>query len=428
MGISIYDIPNDKKNEMGFYRFNELNGTCPENLYNGFIDGIFKKFEDSFFFVNLIQCFIVILMYFKVGKGKYWRILFYAAIAGGIATILENTTIAYICREQDINTKREWIVSFFIAEFFWIVVEYSIPFLNLIKMEALTVGRFSKIINYTIIINFFLFAICRFWIGYSRMRYGIIQSADIALTHAFAFIIMAISDLICTFSILFYVRKHNKNYNIGSSITTYIKFSSYTILICVDIVSILLAIFYALTQYRLGLPDSIVNPFHCLKSGFILILAADSLIFKYGANNSSNDIYRLQYNNEYGKSTYNKSQYQKSQPNYNMKIDFDTMKSRNASKNSIKSKTSAPISNISTNNYSIVDPNDNEYNNNYQNKSIIKNFTNIKPIKSEQPPTLFGSIYNFHNNSKETLLPSKSYYNNLMPQNDKDNLISKRKR
>jgi len=74
-------------------------GTCANKPYPTFIDGMFIKIQDAFFYVNVLQFAIVTLMFVNVGKGRYWRILFYAAVAGFVGVVIENSTVAYMCRE-----------------------------------------------------------------------------------------------------------------------------------------------------------------------------------------------------------------------------------------------------------------------------------------------------------------------------------------
>ncbi|ORX81296.1 hypothetical protein BCR32DRAFT_299553 [Anaeromyces robustus] len=276
-------------------RFEEGAGTCYGKNFKTAAFGFFKQFQDSFFYANVIQFLIVTLMYFNIGKGKYWKVLFYASVAGILGGILENITVAYIC--QDSQKEKDYIViPFLIDELFWTTCEYAIPYLNLIKMKAFSKGKAANIIYYTIIGLFIPFACCRFCIGYERMKNGYLQSEKIKSLHGYAFGIMAIADILCTVAILYFVKKHNsrKNFN-TSNISDYIKQSSYTILVAVDVVGFCLSILDIITNSGLienYIPSSITTPFHCIKSSFILILAADALLFKYGANtNSSNASY-----------------------------------------------------------------------------------------------------------------------------------------
>ncbi|KAG4091557.1 hypothetical protein H8356DRAFT_1707408 [Neocallimastix lanati (nom. inval.)] len=228
-------------------------------------------------------------MYIHVGKGKYWKVLLYAAVAGLIGAIIENFTLAYICQksQHDNHTK---VFTFFIEEFFWVICEYSIPYLNLIKMEALSTEKMVKIIKIIIVVLFIPFAGARLYDGYDRMMEGYLNTPFSRKCHGIAFGIMTISDIICTIFIIYFVKNKNKNNSFGSNnVISYIKNSSYTILIAVDIVSMILSILYIISTLfpeNSDLESSTII-FHCFKSVFILILSTDALIFKYEVNGSS---------------------------------------------------------------------------------------------------------------------------------------------
>jgi len=257
------------------------------------------------------------------------------------------------------------VIPFFIAEFCWVVEEYSIPFLNLTKMRAFSRGKLSKVINIFIMGLFPVFVTFRFYIGYNRMKDGVLTTKQTKYGHSLAFAVMAVADITCTFSILYFVKKHNSQeaMKATNNITNYIKRSSYIILICVDIVGVLLAVTNSITEKFPQIPGSIVNPLHCIKCSFILILASDALLFKYGVNTSSN--------HESSGNYYNYSSNKKSR-NY----------LENTSNISYKSK-SQNMSSITPYNYPSLDFNKtNESNNPYQGKSIVKNYTNIKPTTS----------------------------------------------
>jgi len=273
-------------------RFDRDTSTCnKDSLYKGFFDGFFGKFQDSFFFSGVIQFLIVTLMYVHVGKGKYWRMLFYAAIASFFGSILENATVAYICLESKKENLFSVVIPFLICELFWIPAEYSIPYLNLIKMEAFTTKeKVAKIVKCITIFLTFPFIVFRFLIGYERMMNGFLQSPTIHAYHGYAFSVLALSDILCTICILYYVKRNSRNAVKTTYINTCVKYSSYTILICIDIVSSILSILNIATNmgpFKDYIPGSYVTPLHCLKCSFILILAADALLFKYEAGNAS---------------------------------------------------------------------------------------------------------------------------------------------
>jgi len=261
-------------------------------------------------------------------------------LAGLIAAISENVTVVFICvnyDEQIITGKTHYkqkIYSLLIDEIFWIITEFSIPYLNLIKIRALTKKAIAKLIYIIICLLFIPFAMSRFCIGVARMMKGCLSYSEIEFFHGIAFGIMAIADLICTIFILHFIRSYNKrSSNHGNDITNYIQQSSYTILITVDIVSIVLSILYIVTT-NIDFNSPIISrnsvlPFHCFKSVFLLILAIDALIFKYGATtnstikdskeNSSSNKNDSNFKNP-SKYTYNVNSYKKNETPYNLNI------------------------------------------------------------------------------------------------------------
>jgi len=375
---------------MALTRFDPEASTCDnDTLYKDVFDGFFGKFQDSFFYTFVIQFIIVTLMHVNVGKGKYWRVLFYAATAGLLGSILENLTVATLCLKSNEIKTFSFVPTFLICEIFWIPSEYAIPYLNLIKMEAFSKGKLAKSIKYTIIGLGIPFVIFRVLIGYERMRVGYLQSSLIHAYHGYAFLFMAIADILCTFCILYFVRKNNSQCALTSNINNYIKHSSYTILVAVDIVSAFLStlnIFTNIGPLKDKIPGNVVTPLHCLKCSFILILAADALIFKYGANVSS--INESSGNNS---RTYANGGADSSN-NYNFSYKSNIKSRTNFSSNDITSSNHSRnrsnhnlMINVSPYNFPQMD--NGEYARSpdsiaYSQKSIVKNYTNFKTSTS----------------------------------------------
>jgi len=272
-------------------RYLDYTSTCNGKNIDNFFNGFFAQFQDSFCYTFVIQFLIVGLMYSNVGKGKYWKILFYAALAGLLGAILENATVAFICVNGKEEVRYRFVIPFLIDELFWIPCEFAIPYLNLIKMKVFSKGRLSHWIKYGIYGLTVPFVVFRFCIGYFRMINGYLQDEQIHAFHGYAFAVMAVADIVCTFAILYFVRVNNTKVSMKSAnITHYIKHSSYTILLAVDFVSVFLSICNIISNvgpWKESFPNKLVTPLHCLKCSFILILSADALIFKYGANTSS---------------------------------------------------------------------------------------------------------------------------------------------
>jgi len=368
-------------------RFLPSTGTCYGKQIDSAFTGFFGQFQDSFFYANFLQFIIVTLLYMSVGKGKYWEILFYAGIAGLCGGVIENTTVAFICQESQ-RKKNYKVFPFLLNEIFWIGCEYAIPFLNLIKMKAFSKERTAKIINYTIGGLFIPFTIFRFAIGLERMNKGYLNSQKIKNLHGYAFGIMAIADIICTVGILYFVHRHNKRSFSTSNISDYIKHSSYTILVTVDVVGSLLSILDIITNlgmFEKYIPSTITTPFHCLKSSFVMILAVDALLFKYGAsqssiNSSSSGGDTSRHNQDYSSKGYkNISTYGSS---YNIDMSMNNINNINNMNNNISNKYSSnngykslsKPSNITYSSYSSYSTLGHNMPT-LTNKSIIKNYT-----------------------------------------------------
>ncbi|ORY58305.1 hypothetical protein LY90DRAFT_250395 [Neocallimastix californiae] len=278
-------IQHFKRNDNNDLTKNSPNtGTCYNKNIKNFIPGFASQFQDSFFYANVIQFLLVSIMYYKTGSGRYWRILFYASVAGFIASVLENATVTFICLPSK-KDNNGIVVPFLVDEIFWTTQQYSVPILNLIKLKTLANPKAGKIIKYVIFILFLPFIFFRFWIGYERMMKGYLVDKTISAIHGFAFGTIAIADLICTLSILYYVNKNTDRTSYNSyTISKQVKKSSYTILICVDVVEFFLSVFDIFANIGIAedtIPAAVATPFQCLMSNFILILTTDALLFRY---------------------------------------------------------------------------------------------------------------------------------------------------
>ncbi|KAG4107892.1 hypothetical protein H8356DRAFT_1268098 [Neocallimastix lanati (nom. inval.)] len=282
---------------MGFVILNKNSpetNTCNHKDYNSFFQGINSQFRDSFFFSFIIQFILVCRMYFNVGNRKYWNVLFYSSLAGLIGSVIENSTIAFICRKSQEGNMTK-VYTFFIQEIFWIINEYSVPYLNLIRMKSISEGKIVQIIQWVIYILFFPFTVARVHIGYCRLMEGVLNSKASERSHGIAFGIMGIADVVCTLTLLYLLRNENNDENnnnvhsssiilkVSSVIVQYIKHSNYIVLIFVDIVSFILSFLYIFSTCIVSDPnfESSPMPFHCLKCVFILILAVDAMVYKY---------------------------------------------------------------------------------------------------------------------------------------------------
>ncbi|ORX48934.1 hypothetical protein BCR36DRAFT_584050 [Piromyces finnis] len=377
-------------------RFDTDTQTCYGKEFDGFFVGLLHQFRDTFFYALILQFLLVALMYKSVGKGIYWKVLFYASLAGILGSIFENGTIAYVCQEskKEESISKVYFVPLFVDEIFWILSEYAIPYLNLTKMKAFASGKLNTIVRYTILGLFIPFVIFRFMIGHSRMEKGYLSDKEIQAYHGYAFGVMAAADLICTFAILYFVSHDTSQANSSANLNHYIKHSSYTILIWVDIVSVLLSVLNIINNVSsIDNPtlSALAVPFHCFKSSFVLILATDALLFKYGANVISIGDSSGNNSKNYGSSGHNLIGYKS--------ISFNNAKNSHGSKSLGLNIDSGIGKSTSTNSY-------------YK-KSNVSNISNI--VHYNYPPIEKDMMYTAGGTSKNgspTFAPSKSIIKN----------------
>jgi len=268
---------------------NPETNTCFGKNYTSFYQGINKEFKDTFFFEYFIQLIIIALIYFNMGKGKYWKVIFYSSLVGLLGGILEHSTLAYICKISQKENKTR-VYTFFIGEFFWIIAEYSIPYLNLLKMETIAEKRGKRIIEWIVYIFFIPFVIARLFDGYDRMMEGVLNTKISEQCHGVAYGSIAIADISCTFGMIHFIKKRVKTNSTNvTTVMSYFMNSSYTILILIDIVSFFLSVLYLVTTFLSSNNDlsSSPMPFHCIKTVFLMILAVDALIFRHEVKFSS---------------------------------------------------------------------------------------------------------------------------------------------
>jgi len=268
-----------------------------------FILNFTNEFSDSFLYAYVLQIILIAYMYSCVGNGRYWKILLAGSLFGMYGAVTEHLGTAWL-KTVNGNTKgSKGLYCYMLAEIGWIASEFSIPYLNLIKLNTLSQNKVIKFINYIISVLFFFFASFRLYIGYLRISHGVLFDESIYGAHGIAFGIMAVADGILSIIICLRLNKSAKisKEEDGESETLTIlklfKKSSLFILFVVDLMSVFLAILSIFT----GMPSfgdslsKLIKPFHALKSNFILVLAIDAFVFKMRASlDGTNLISRFQ--------------------------------------------------------------------------------------------------------------------------------------
>eukprot|EP00833_Pecoramyces_ruminatium_P003739 jgi/Orpsp1_1/1177771/evm.model.c7180000062775.2 len=236
------------------------------------------RINDSLFYAFIIQIILVSYCYFKVGKNLYWKVLYYSSWFGLCGAIIEKICIVWT--EHPNNNNNFVYVLYIINEPFWIISEYTIPYLNMIKLKAIISKKKGIILKIYIGILFTMFVLFRIRIGVLRYQEKEAFNNKIYHAHGFSFMTLAVAEFSCT---IFLLRQLSKDYNIAKrkghngNIYEYSKKSSYFILLVIDICGFILAILSMISNYTI---KAFLVVFHCLKSNFVLILAVDSLVFK----------------------------------------------------------------------------------------------------------------------------------------------------
>ncbi|OUM68419.1 hypothetical protein PIROE2DRAFT_3864 [Piromyces sp. E2] len=220
--------------------------------------------------------------YLRFGKGKYWKTLLVASCTGLTGAVLEKVCVVWTDHPINSNATNIYILLLF-NEPFWIITEFAIPYLNMIKLNAILDKNRQQTLKIFTLIAFILFSIFRFRIGYLRFSSHAVFNEEIFHAHGLSFSTMAITEFVFSVCIINKMTKDVKMARIrGTDENIYEKSrkSSLTILLLIDICGIILAI---LSMFSNDTLEKVLKPFHCLKSNSILILAFDSIILKLDA-------------------------------------------------------------------------------------------------------------------------------------------------
>jgi len=244
------------------------------------------EFDQTFFYSYFLQIILVTYMYNAVGHGKYWQILLYGSILGFFGALMEHIFQAY---QSTLPDEEKYTTNFsillFFAEIGWITTEFSVPLLNLIKLNSLTNVKLIKVVNVLTGLLFCGFTFFRIEIGYFRFSEHRVGCTNCNAFHSQAFGVMAVTDIILSIMIFYRINKTTREYKIKknneniSILSTFRKSSVFSLLI-VDVISVFLSLTYIFNSTK-----DYAKPFHALKSNFLLILAVDAFIFKFNANN-----------------------------------------------------------------------------------------------------------------------------------------------
>eukprot|EP00121_Abeoforma_whisleri_P000232 Awhi_evm1s209 len=242
-----------------------------------FLDLISSYGSSSYQTLFLIQFLAVLYAFCRVGRGPYWVVLFAAALAGFIGMFLE-TICGLLIAEGETNPNEKLYALLIVAEPCWITLEFSVVFLNLIKLKALLSSKHYNYMRIFVAISFLCFVGCRFYVGATRYIESVTYNDAIWKAHFPAFACLAVTELILTIVILVICRKKQKEEN-GTSLFSILLTSNLFTLIVVDGIGIFLAI-SSFVGDESEVFSALITPLNVLKSSFPLLLAVDALVVK----------------------------------------------------------------------------------------------------------------------------------------------------
>jgi len=256
------------------------------------------EFNQTFFYSYFIQIIIITYLYNTIGSGRYWKVLLYGSILGFFGALMEHSFIAWQnTLSEDEKGKSYSSLLLLVAEIGWISTEFAVPILNLIKLNSLSHIKVVKTVNTVTWILFGIFGFFRVEIGYNRFLERTVSCEKCTTLHSKAFGVMAVTDIILSAMIFVRINKSSREYRIKknneniSILTTFKKSSVFSLLI-VDVISVFLSLTYISPSTQ-----AYAQPFHALKSNFLLVLAVDAFVFKFKAHTSGGSTYKS-YNNE----------------------------------------------------------------------------------------------------------------------------------
>ncbi|OUM60430.1 hypothetical protein PIROE2DRAFT_13817 [Piromyces sp. E2] len=254
--------------------------TTPFSM-QAYASGVTMLFKDCLFYAAIVQYVMITYMYVRVGKGKMWQIFYYGSLSLFFGQVIEHLLMP-LTQFKDVY--KYAFLCYIPLETFYVIAEYCIPFINYLKLKAVSRNNYTNKIKILLIIVFPLFAACRYLMGIYRYIKKDVNPDVVRNYKGASSSIIAVLDLLISILIIFELRQNlgmermQKKYLQKTSVYTYIRKSNYAVLILIDFVGFILS-FLSYSYVSPNIMD-IVMPFQTLKDNFLLILAIDAVIFK----------------------------------------------------------------------------------------------------------------------------------------------------
>ncbi|ORX79722.1 hypothetical protein BCR32DRAFT_246167 [Anaeromyces robustus] len=246
-----------------------------------FISQISMMLKESLFYCGLIQFVIVLYIYLRIGKGKLWMTFLYSTLCMFSGKVLEYIMRSLIFFKE---TSKYAFICCIPLETFYIASNYTLAYINLIKLKALTEKQYVKKIQILVSLLFPIFCTFRYLIGYYRYIDSDFNSSKARNCKGISYSILASLNIFISFFI-YRELKHNyrkersqSNYLKKITFPCYIRRSNYAVLLFLNICSFILS--FLNYSYISGLYVDLITLLECIQDNLIFLLAVDTLIYK----------------------------------------------------------------------------------------------------------------------------------------------------
>jgi len=281
------------------------------------------------------------------------------------------------------------------------IIRYSIPYINYLKLKAISRGNYMKMIKILLIAVFPIYCCLRILIGYFRFKDKDINPASSRNIKGASGSVVASLDFLISILMIYELKKNlsmerlQNKYLSRTSIYSYIRKSNYAVLLLIDLIGFCLS-FTSYTYVAEKYMDLVI-PFQCIQDNFIMILAIDALIFKV-------DCFKMLSNGKsIGQSSFSTSTNNMGYSSTTMNKSYNGTNSSNYGTNYNGMGSNYPSINNNTLNYPKTE---NTYD--YTKPLFSKNNNPAKPIVND-----FGMFNSTHSlNNYENLNDNNNYTSN----------------
>ncbi|KAJ3357897.1 hypothetical protein HDU91_005356 [Kappamyces sp. JEL0680] len=158
---------------------------------------------------QIIGCFWLFFAFCISNKKFLWQILFVHAVTGFLGSFVENTFLSV----KQINPASSVGILLGFNEICWILNESSTAIYSLTKLETILQDKARNYVRIAIGIMLLGYAGCRVAIGILRTNENSVGSDDISAMHSYAFLFLAIIEMIIFCLLAYSTVKHLQSFS-----------------------------------------------------------------------------------------------------------------------------------------------------------------------------------------------------------------------